>query len=147
MLQDCSFHSFSKGCMIATLSLYRGEIRLLSRAEVVEERRQLTRLINGDAFLPLKSRPKETRLISWKKPMAYTETFKLVLFLIGNGCEPSLIRRWTMLAQHWAESTTKAEKRARHVDFVLNNADQNSHLRFYFDVDYNKLLYLNGLPK
>ena len=79
--------------------------------------------------------------------MAYTETFKLVLFLIGNGCEPSLIRRWTMLALHWAESTTKAEKRARQVDFVLNNSDQNSHLRFYFDVDYNKLLYLNGLPK
>ena len=48
---------------------------------------------------------------------------------------------------HWADSTTKAEKRARQVDFVLNNADQNSHLRFYFDVDYNDLLYLNGLPK
>ena len=148
MMQDCSFHSFSKGCMIATLSLYRGEIRLPSRDEVVEERRQLTRLINGDAFFPLKSWPKETRLIFWeKKPMAYTETFKLVLFLIGNSCEPSLIRRWTMLARHWAESTTKAEKRARQVDFVLNNADQNSHLRFYFDIDYNKLLYLNGLPK
>ena len=65
-MQDCSFHSFSKGCMIATLSLYRGEIRLLSRAEVVEERRQLTRLINGDAFFPLKSWPKETWLICWK---------------------------------------------------------------------------------
>ena len=63
MMQDCSFHSFSKGSMIATLSLYRGEIRLLSRDEVVEERRQLTRLINRDAFFPLKSWPKETQLI------------------------------------------------------------------------------------
>ena len=66
-MQGCSFHSFSKGCMIATSSLYRGEIRLLSRDEVVEERRQLTRLINEDAFFPLKSWPKETRLIFWEK--------------------------------------------------------------------------------
>ena len=56
--------------------------------------------------------------------MGDTETLKLVLFLIGNGCEPTLIRRWIMLAQHWADSTVKAEKRARKVDFVLNNAEQ-----------------------
>ena len=61
------------------------------------------------------------------EPMGDTETFKLVLFLNGNGCEPSLIRRWIMLAQHWAESTTKAEKRARQVDFVRNNPDEKSH--------------------
>ena len=73
--------------------------------------------------------------------MGDTETFKLILLLIGNSCEPSLIRRWTMMA----ESTTKAEKRARHVEVFLNNADQKSHLWFYFDVYYNKLLYLNGL--
>ena len=132
---------------MAALRLYREETRLLSRAEVVEERRQLTRVIDGDAFFPLKSWPKEMRLIFWRKPMGDTETFKLVLFLIGNGCEPTLIRRWIMLAQHWADSTVKAEKRARQVDFVLNNAEQKSHLWFYFDVDYNKLLYLNGLPK
>ena len=113
---------------MATLSLSREENRLLSRAEVVEERRQLTRVFNGDAFFPLKSWPKEMRLIFWRKPLGDTETFKLVLFLIGNGCRPSLIRRWKMLAQHWAESTVKAEKRARQVDFVLINADQKSHL-------------------
>ena len=72
------------------------EIRLLSPAEVVEERRQLTRLIHGEAFSPLKSWPKEMRLIFWKKPMCDTETFKLILFVIDNGYEPSPIR-WTML--------------------------------------------------
>ena len=45
------------------------ETRLLSRAAVVEERRQLTRVIDWDAFSPLKSGPKEMRLIFWKKPM------------------------------------------------------------------------------
>ena len=84
---------------MATLSLYRGEIHLLSQAEVVEEIMQLTRLIDGDVF-PLKSCLKEMQLIIWKKQMGDTETFKLVLFLISNGCEPSLIRRWTKLVQH-----------------------------------------------
>ena len=40
---------------MATFRLYREETCLLSRAEVVEERRQLTRVIDGDAFFPLKS--------------------------------------------------------------------------------------------
>ena len=92
---------------MATFRLYREETRLLSRAEVVEERRQLTRVIDGDAFFPLKSWPKEMRLIFWRKPMGDTETFKLVLFLIGNGCEPTLIRRWIMLAQHWRTQQLK----------------------------------------
>ena len=40
---------------MVTLSLYRGEIRLLSRAEVVGERRQLTRLMNSRGrILPIK---------------------------------------------------------------------------------------------
>ena len=77
---------------MATLSLSREETRLLSRAEVVEERRK-ARIIDGDAFFPLKSWPKEMRLIFWRKPIGDTETFKLALFLIGNGCEPRLIRR------------------------------------------------------
>ena len=98
---------------MATLSLYRGEIRLLSRAEVVEERRQLARLIDGDAFFPIKLWPKEMRLIFWKKPMGDTETFKLVLFLNGNGCEPNLIRRWIMLAQHWAEKNNESRKEVK----------------------------------
>ena len=35
---------------MAMISLYREEIRLLSGKEVVGERKQLFRLLNGDAF-------------------------------------------------------------------------------------------------
>ena len=42
---------------------------------------------------------------------------------------------------------SRKEDKATEVDFVLNNADQKSHLWFYFDVDYNKLLYLNGFTE
>jgi len=68
--------------------------------EVVERRREIMKIIDGDTFFPLKSWPKDMKLIFWKKRMEDEETFKLVLFLIGNGCSPDLIRRWIMLAQH-----------------------------------------------
>jgi len=76
------------------------------------------------------------------------ETFKLVLFLMGNGCSPDLIRRWiAVLAQYWATSWQRAEKRARQVDYELNNVDQKRNSWFFFDIDCNRQLYLNGLPK
>ena len=73
--------------------------------------------------------------------------FKLVLFLVWNGCAPHLIAKWIMLTQFWSESTAKAEKMTRQVDFVLNNADSKRSSWFYYDFDYQKLLWLNGLPK
>ena len=79
--------------------------------------------------------------------MGDKETFRLALFLIGNGCAPLLITEWILLAQYWAESPQKAEKRARQIDFVLGNADSRNGKWFYFDIDYNKLLLLNGKPK
>ena len=61
------------------------------------------------------------------EPMGDTETFKLPLFFIGNGSAPILFTEWILLAQYWAESAQNAEKRARQIDFVVNNADrQNS---------------------
>ena len=79
-----SVHGYTISWNMAMISMYREEIRLLSRQEVVEERKQLFRLLNGDAFLPEKSWPKDIRLIFWKKPMGDKETFKLLLFFHGN---------------------------------------------------------------
>ena len=124
---------------------YRETIRYLSKAEVIAERRELFVIINGDAFFPLSSWPRDLRLALWKKPIGDRETFKLSLFCLGNGCFAPLISRWILLSQTWAPD--KAEKRARQLDFVLNNADTKRGTWFYFDVDHNKLLYLNGLPK
>ena len=124
---------------------YRETIRYLSKAEVIAERKELFEIINGDAFFPLSSWPRDLRLAFWKKPIGDTETFKLLLFCLGNGCSPPLISRWILLSQTWAPD--KAEKRARQLDFVLNNAEGKRGTWFYFDVDHNKLLYLNGLPK
>ena len=142
-----SVHGYTISWNMAMISMYREEIRLLSRQEVVEERKQLFRLLNGDAFFPEKSWPKDIRLIFWKKPMGDKETFKLLLFFHGNGCNPEIISRWILLAQSWASSQATAEKRARQIQFVNDNVDSKRNQWFYFDLDYSKLLYLNRLPR
>ena len=132
---------------MAALKMYREELRFLSKKEVSDRRRQLLKDLNGNAFFSLKLWPKEMQAVFWKKPMGDTETFKLALFFIGNGCASTLFTEWILLAQYWAESPQKAEKRARQIDFVVNNADWQNKKWFYFDVDYNKLLHLNGMPE
>lgn len=130
---------------MATLNEYRSKLRLLSKQEVISERRELFKIINGDAFYPLKAWPKEYRPIFFAKPIGNKDAFKLMLFCLGNGCSPELITKWIMLSQNWLPS--KAEKGARQLDFIVNNADVKRGSWFYFDMDYGKLLYLNGLPK
>ena len=122
---------------------YRQTIRYLSKAEVIAERRELFGIINGDAFFPRSSWPRDLRLAFWKKPIGDRETFKLMRFGLGSGQPLPLISKWIFLSQTWAPD--KAEKRARRPNFVLNNAETKRGTRFYFD--HNKLLYLNGLAK
>ena len=130
---------------MATLELYKEKYRYLSRSEVVEERRVILHSINGDAFFPLAWWPEDMMLSFWKKPIGDLENFKLVLFLLGNGCPPDLVRRWILLSQFWA-TFPAAEKRARQVDFNLNNESTKSHTWFYYDVDHQKQLFLDGTP-
>lgn len=132
---------------MACVQLYREEIRFLCAKEIGEERRRLLKVIDGDAFFPLKSWPREMVLMFWKRPPGDRETFKLVLFLLGNGCSPDLIRRWIVLSQHWASSKAMAEKRCRQVDFVVNNEDTKSSSWFYYGIHNQSLLYLNGQYK
>jgi len=93
---------------------------------------------------PIRSWPKEMKMVFWQKPIGDKDTFKLTLFLLGNGCSLNLVWKWILLSQSWAPE--KAEKRARQLDFVMNNADQKRSTWFYHNIGYNKLLYLNGLP-
>ena len=65
--------------------------------------------INSDAFFPLKQWPKDVRLLFWRKPLGDMHTFKLVLFLVGNGYSQDLICPWILLSQAW-ESPEQAEK-------------------------------------
>ena len=131
---------------MATLSEYRSTLSLLSRAEISQERLKLFQTINGDAFYPLSVWPQEMKMAFWRKPIGDSAAFKLSLFFLGNGCSPYLFRRWIMLSQFWSDKQL-AEKRARQLDFIFNNADTKRHVWFYYDLDYLKYLYLDGLPR
>ena len=69
------------------------------------------------------------KLIFWKKKtISDKDTFKLFLFLVGNGCSPHLISHWILTSQHWTTDKNWAEKRARQLDFLLSNMDNKSHI-------------------
>ena len=109
----------------------------------MEERREILHSINSHAFFPLDWWPDDIKLLFWRKPVGDLNTFKLVLFLLGNGCPPELFKRWILSSQFWATSQL-AEKRARQVDFILNNEDMKSRTWFYYNVGQQKLLFLDG---
>ena len=56
-------HTREASVGMATLNEYRSTFRLLSKHEVITERRKLFEPINGDAFFPLKAWPKEYQRI------------------------------------------------------------------------------------
>jgi len=136
---------FKTKVTMATLTMYREKVRFLSKNKVIDRRLELFHLINGDAFFPLQVWLKDMKKIFWSKPQGDLKTFQLKLFAVGNGCSPVLISEWILLAQSWAPD--KAEKRARQIDNILANMDGKANKLFYFDLDYKKWLFLNGLPR
>ena len=87
------YHQYNRTSIMAALRMYRERIRYLSSAEIVEQRREIFRTLNGDAFFPLKRWPDDMRIIFWRKPIGDQQTFKLLLFCIGNVA----LRTWFVL--------------------------------------------------
>lgn len=84
------------------------------------------------------------QLIFWKKPINDTDTFKLFLFLVGNGASPEYSAEWILTSQSWAENDRTAEKRARQLDYIFNNFTVNNHKWFYYDLFTKNWQFLNG---
>lgn len=110
--------------------------------QIVEKRLQLSRLIDGNAFYNIPSWPKEMTTIFWKKPLQDLDTFKLTLFLLGNGCSPHLTYEWIVTSTFW--NKTKTKKRSMQVKWILQTMEENSTKWFYYDLHFEKYLYLNG---
>ena len=110
---------------------------------VVERRMELFKIINGDVFFPLKEWPLALRLCFSTKPLFDEDSFKMMLFLIGNGLAPRLAAKWVMLSQFWTEDHKKLKKRARQADFVLTNVESKKNDWFYFDLIHLRLVYLS----
>ena len=112
-------------------------------SDITQERRDLFRLLNGDIFYPVSVWPKDIKLLFWKKPIGDTDTFKLLLFFLGNGCSPDVISQWILTSQHWADHKN-ADKPARQISFIRNNLTSKGHIWFYYDIHHSEWLFLNG---
>ena len=115
---------------------------------IIQQWLQLFTSFKGDAFYPLSVWPQEFKLIFRKKTISDKDTFKLCLFLIGNGCSLHLISHWSILtSQHWMDHRQKGRKTcstSRQLDFLLSNMDNKSHIWFYFDLHCEEWIHLNG---
>ena len=111
-------------------------IRDLPRPRLIQKRRNLLSLLNGDAFYPLSTWPQDIQQLFWKKPFGNTDTFKLMLFFLVNGCSKHLVTEWILTSQHWT-TLQKRIKRTRQIDFINNNLDSNANIWFYYDVHHS----------
>ena len=123
--------------------IFNTSIRDLPRPRLIQKRRNLLTLLNGDAFYPLSTWPQDIQQLFWKKPIGDTDTFKLMLFFLGNGCSKHLITEWILTSQHWT-TLQKGIKRARQINFIINNLDSKANIWFYYDVHHSTWLFLNG---
>lgn len=128
---------------ISALQYFNTHIRQLSRPQISTLRLQLFNSINGDVFYPIRTWPINIQRLFWKKPTGDNDTFKLILFFIGNGCSPDVITKWILTSQHWA-THEKGVKRARQLEFLKQNLDSKRNIWFYYDLHHSKWLYLNG---
>lgn len=120
------------------------EMSSYRKEDVVRERRELLRLLDGDLFYAMRVWPSWLEKAFWRKPTSDQETFKVALFFIGNGCEPHVIAKWLLLSQHWNKCREKQGKRARQIQYIIDNVEHNQDKWFYFDLYHNKVFYLNG---
>lgn len=127
----------------SALHLFRSQFAQVSKRAIITKRHGLFRLLNGDTFYPISCWPRKIRSIFWKKPIGDVETFKLILFFVGNGCSPHLISEWILSSQLW-NNFQKGDKRSRQIDFILKNLSNKSNDWFYFDIYHNMWLHLNG---
>ena len=67
---------------MSALREYRETIRYQNRKEVSQERAELFKILNGDAFFPLKTWPDERKMVFWHKPIGDKDTLKLAPFLL-----------------------------------------------------------------
>ena len=80
---------------MSALREYRETIRYLYRKEVSQERAELFKILNGDAFFPLQTWPHEMKMVFWQKSIGDKDTPKLAPFLLGNGCSDLVHSTWS----------------------------------------------------
>ena len=123
--------------------IFNTSIRDLPRPSLIQKRRNLLTLLNGNTFYPLSTWPQDIQQLFWKKPNGDTDTFKLTMYFLGNGCSKHLITEWILTSQHWT-TLQKGINRARQINCINNNLDFKANIWFYYDVHHATWLFLSG---
>lgn len=127
---------------VETMQCFVSFVSCCSKTEIGEKRLEIFQRINGDIFYPLDTWPTEYRLIFWNKPLSDRNTFKLILFLMGNGCSPWITYEWILTSTYWDRS--KTTKRWAQIKWINEKMEKHKNNWFYFDIFHNKHFYLNG---
>ena len=133
--------------MESMLHWFQNKMKMLDKKTVADKRRDLLKLLDGDVFYSINRWPRVIEQVFWKKPMSDVEVLKTLLFFLGNGCPPSFISQWIMLSQYWSFCEEKCLKRARQIDFIVNNVENNLNKWYYFYLHVGRQLYFNGTVK
>ena len=120
-----------------------------SKEEVLNYRKFHIKLLDGDIFYKICKWPKYIRRIFFQNhaPIGDKQTFILILFFVGNGVSFYRAGRW-ILSPHalfdWTRAKHSAAKRIRQIKGIRANIGNNQNKWSYFDIDRNRILYLNG---
>ena len=129
------------------ISTYAEFVQNASPADMAKERKELLRRINGDVFYALSKWPLWARRMFWKKPLTDADTFKLFLFLHGNGCPSHTIIEWIITSQFWSSEMHALRKRISQIKYILANLQKQSNEWFFYDLHWQKTLHLDGESK
>ena len=116
-----------------------------SRVEISEKRKSLLSEIDGDLFYSINLWPKKIERIFWNKPISDQETFVLLIFLVENGCPPWLARQWILTSTFWDKE--KTSRRHQQIEWILENRSKKINAWFYFDLHFQKYVYLDGTDR
>ena len=126
---------------------YQQSATIFSYENVSAERNELFKTLNGDMFFDMKLWPVWIKRLFWKKPLGDEDSFKLLCFMIGNGCPPLIISKWILASQFWHPRImlkSKVEKRTIQMNNFFVHLPNREHEWFYFDIYFNLYLYMNG---
>ena len=77
-----------------------------SNTQISATTQNLMKQISRDLFYPISLWPTRMRQSFWAKPIGDEDTFKLLLFLVENGCSPWLAKDWILTSTFWDKTKT-----------------------------------------
>lgn len=118
----------------------------LNNSNIQQIRGEIYKSINGDSFFPIHTWPLDMQLLFTNLPLSDSDTFKLILFMFGNGCPPQICIQH-ILCSHFNKNAMKTIKRIHQIRWITTNLEHKLNTWYYFDIFENKMLSLSGIPR